>query len=84
MQWVPAVAAIWAMGLPILGVLWRIMKKVSQTNQYFDPSSPVARAVGTVPDRIKKNEKAIQGIVVRVEDHETRISSLEAPESSGL
>jgi hypothetical protein len=53
-----------------MAVVVRLFQKVSHTNQHFDPASPVALSIGTVPDRLKGTNRKID------ENHETVMAEI--------
>jgi hypothetical protein len=76
-----------AVAAPMTGLaaaIWRMSIKVSQTNQHFDPDSPVGIAIGTIPERIKRLEEHLSDVTIwkpGVDDqfnkHGVRIETLE-------
>ena len=50
--------------LIVLGFLSAIYKRTSNTNQHFDPKSPVGQTAGTIPNRLKAIEEHIKDVTI--------------------
>lgn len=52
--WLQVMLASAAWGVPLMTVMVRVLVRTSQTNQHFDPTSPVSQAMGaTMPEQIR-------------------------------
>jgi hypothetical protein len=84
--WLQTALAVFGATTPVLAGLVQISRRVSHTNQHFDPKSPVAMSIGTVPDRfrglndkIDSNHEAVMSAVAELRNDVATINTVKLP-----